>query len=111
MSKKPRPICPVCGNRAARSQTRYGTRHDCCGLWSWGNHPLADRDTHEARKAAHAAFDPIWQKGILSRGVAYAKLQKALGLSEPECHMKVMNAATAKRVPEAARQIWLEVHK
>ncbi len=105
MARKPRPICPKCGERAERSMTRYGLRHDCCGLWSWGNHPLADRATHEARKAAHAAFDPIWQKGKLPRSEAYGRLAAMLNIPGEECHMKLMDAATAARVPDIARQI------
>lgn len=67
MSKKSRPICPICGERAVRSMTRYGRRHDCCGLWSWGNKPLADAETHAARSEAHRVFDVIWKSGHLPR--------------------------------------------
>lgn len=107
MSKKPRPICPKCGERARRTKTQYGLRHDCkpCGLWSWGNHPLVDRATHEARKAAHAAFDPIWQSGLVQRPVAYKALADTLGLPVAETHMKLMDAQTARRVPDAALRI------
>jgi len=100
-----RPTCPECGQKAKRQSTRYGPRYECCGLWAWGNHPLASEETHKARNAAHAAFDPIWKRGFLTRHMAYRRLQAELGLSEKECHMKVMDAATAKRVPDVARAI------
>lgn len=88
-----------------QTETRFGTRLDCCGLWAWGNHPLADQETHEARKAAHAAFDPIWHFGMASRGHAYQLLAEAMGLSREQCHMKLMTAEQARRVPAIAAEI------
>lgn len=58
-----------------------------------------DAATHEARKAAHAAFDPLWRDGILSRSRAYKELAKELGIKPDDCHMKLMDAKTARRVP------------
>lgn len=97
--------CPTCGEKPVQTMTRFGPRMDCCGLWAWGSHPLADRETHEARKAAHAAFDPIWQFGIASRGHAYKLLAEAMGLSRDDCHMKLMTADQARRVPAIAASI------
>lgn len=106
MSRKPRPICPVCGERAKRSETRFGRRHDCCGLWSWGNKPLADAETHAARQAAHAAFDVLWLSGRLRRGEAYRALSWATGWAEQDCHMMHMPKERAVLVPPAVRKIW-----
>lgn len=59
----------------------------CCGA-RVGCHPgttvplgtLADKPTMAARRAAHAAFDPLWQnKGPGSRSRAYRALSKAMG--------------------------------
>lgn len=110
MSRKPRPICPTCGDRAQRSDTQYGRRHDCCGLWSWGNKPLADAETHEARKNAHAVFDVLWKSGHLSRGEAYLVLSWATGWPESECHMMHMPKEKAHQVPAAVRRIWAVVN-
>lgn len=98
-------LCPKCGSAPVRSQTRFGPRLDCCGLWAWGDNPLADRDTHEARKAAHAAFDPIWRGRLMPRGKAYGRLAEAMGLTPAECHMKLMTAEQARRVPAIAETI------
>lgn len=103
--------CPECGNSPVRTMTQYGPRLDCCGLWAWGNHPLVDGATHYARRIAHAAFDPIWKSGTLSRGVAYQKLAEAMGLTSQECHMKKMTAEQAKRVPAIAARLWAEVQQ
>jgi hypothetical protein len=98
-------FCPTCGSAPQRTDTRYGLRLDCCGLWAWGEHPLADRDTHEARKAAHAAFDPLWKSGKLRRGYAYKLLAETMGLTRDECHMKLMTAEQARKVPAIAAEI------
>ncbi len=90
---------------AKRSQTRFGVRDDCCGLWSWGGKPLTDGDTHTARREAHDAFDNLWRDGRMSRGEAYRLLQGALGLTAEDCHMARMPLEQARRVPQAVQQI------
>lgn len=98
-------MCPKCGLKPVKTMTRFGPRLDCCGLWAWGNHPLVDRETHEARKAAHAAFDPIWRNGLMGRGEAYKTLAQEMGLTRNQCHMKLMTAEQAIRVPAIAENI------
>jgi zinc-finger-containing domain len=100
-----RPHCPLCGRVSFATTTMYGVRNSCCGLWSWGEAPLVSRETHEARKAAHAAFDTIWKDGMMTRGQAYKALQKKLGMTSEECHMKLMDEYTALKVPQAAFEI------
>jgi len=97
--------CPLCGQNAARQQTQYGVRNDCCGLWSWGDKPLVDRETHEARKAAHAAFDPLWKGGTMTRAAAYEALRAVTGLNAKNCHMAKMSKERAARVPAAVAKI------
>lgn len=111
MSRKPRPVCPTCGECAVRSETKFGIRHDCCGLWSWGNKPLADRTTHEARRAAHASFDVLWKSGRLSRGDAYKALARVTGWPESDCHMMHMPPDKALQVPAAVKRIWESLNK
>ena len=97
--------CPTCGNAPKRTDTRYGLRLGCCGLWAWGEHPLADAATHEARKAAHAAFDTLWKERLIKRGHAYKLLAEAMGMTRDECHMKLMTAEQARRVPAIAARM------
>lgn len=99
------PLCPSCGNEARASITRFGRRHDCCGLWSWDGAPLVDADTHEARKRAHEAFDEIWKGGLTTRAAAYKTLAEKLNIQHKDCHIKLMSADIASRVPEVARAI------
>lgn len=101
------PECPECGEEAVETQTKYGLRCTCddCGLWSWDRFPLADKETHDARRAAHAAFDKIWKdpRGVgVNRSVMYTRLAGALDIPPEECHMKMMDKETARRVVKVA---------
>lgn len=51
-----------------------------------------------ARIAAHAAFDPLWQSGKFSRGVAYEWLASELGIPVTACHMVLMDVAMCGKV-------------
>lgn len=101
------PICPICNSPARTTSTRYGARHECCGLHSWDGKPLVDQATHDARQAAHDAFDALWTgpNKVMSRGGAYAELQLELGISAEDCHMSLMPAETAALVPAAVERI------
>jgi len=111
MTPAPRLRCPRCGGRPVETDTRYGLRLDCCDLWAWGRHPLANRETHEARKAAHVAFDPLWRGGSMSRTEAYQMLAAELGMTSEQCHMKRMTVEEALRVPEAAARIANKINR
>lgn len=100
-----KPICPICNQLATPRQTQWGVKHVCCGLWSWGNKPLTDAATHKARQTAHDIFDRLWKSGTISRGYAYQLLQEELGISKADCHMSIMDQATATRVPDAVYKI------
>jgi hypothetical protein len=101
------PNCPSCGKVPKRTQTKFGIKRECCGLWGWGEHaPLVDAETHTARQYAHRVFDGLWQKEGVSRSKAYALLAEELGLTRDECHMKLMDKETAQRVPAATHAIW-----
>lgn len=102
-SKKLVPMCPSCGKPAVLTATQHGPRAACCGLYSWGYGRLVDPETHAARNAAHAAFDPLWQHRTLDRSEAYRRLGAVMGLSTGECHIARMDAAQAARVVEIVR--------
>ena len=111
MSKKRRaPICPACNSVAKKVETNYGVKYVCCGLWAWGRFPLKDGATHRARSAAHAAFDPLWQRHGMTRNAAYAALAEELGIEPKDCHMKLMDREVAEKVPAIARKIALQLH-
>jgi hypothetical protein len=130
-----RPICAECGKAdhvdMAQGQIIYPQRPDLWShpdgvlRWWWycshcgaycGVHrstlkPLgspAGEATRRARSAAHAAFDPLWQKrqrlsGLSAhhaRGKGYKWLAGQLGIAVKDCHIGMMDAATARRVVE-----------
>lgn len=124
------PLCLECGRAAdlVQSQRIYPRRPD---LW---NRPMwlcscgaytschagtqvakgrpAAKATRDARIAAHAAFDPLWQakqrkEGCSkkkARGAGYKWLGQQLGLDPKDCHIGEMDAATARRVAAICRR-------
>lgn len=66
----------------------------------------ANKATRDARSDAHAAFDPLWKKVSSRDGIAmgharargYRWLAGELGISAEDCHIAMMDAATARRV-------------
>lgn len=95
---KPKKLCPVHGDSLERSKTRYGFRFDCtrdeCTVMCWGGSTStpANQTTRDARIAAHAAFDVLWQDGKRSRTKAYKWLANAMQLSGGMCHIGMFNA-------------------
>lgn len=51
-----------------------------------------------ARVAAHAAFDPLWLSGRMSRSDAYAELARRLGLPKEKTHMLLFDVEMCRRV-------------
>ena len=61
----------------------------------------AGAETRKARIAAHAAFDPIWKSGRMTRGAAYRWLSHKTGIPKTNCHIGMMTIAQAKAVVSA----------
>jgi ribosomal protein S27AE len=97
------PICPRCGGNPTFSTGKFGTKAECCGLWSWNLKPLVPRETHAARIQAHDVFDRLWKGGVLARGECYRRLQAAMGMSKDECHIAQMSERQAQQVVEIVR--------
>ena len=94
------PTCPRCGATADVFPGKFGIRASHCGLWSWGGKPLVDVETHQARIAAHYAFDKLWQppNGRMTRAEAYMGLARQMGISRSECHIALMTKEQARSV-------------
>lgn len=127
----PPPICPYCNLASvflASSESLY--RRDWGPVWycdpchAWvGCHKgtdrplgrLANEELREAKKMAHAAFDPLWKRrmeisGLTqghARGKGYKWLAGQLGLEPGDCHIGMMDVATCFRVVEICRPILL----
>lgn len=111
MSKHKRrspPTCPYCDRQAVLvdgttiyphrrdlSHKKFYLCRDCdayVGCHRDSGEPygrLANKELREARKAAHAAFDPLWDgRGAeMSRTDAYSWLARVMGLTKAQCHI------------------------
>lgn len=89
------PYIYLCDNQACLASV---------GVHAGTHHPLgtlADEKTKAARKAAHAAFDPIWKnqknKGK-ARTEAYAWLAEQLDIERWRCHISWFDVSYCKKV-------------
>jgi len=115
------PVCIECGSTAnlVGGKRIYPHRPDLyekkfwlcsCGAYC-GCHPgttaalgsPAGPVTRKARSAAHAAFDPLWKRGEMSRKGAYAWLSQATGIDGDRCHIGMMTAEQARLVVDVVR--------
>ncbi len=70
-----------------------------CHAATW--HPLgrlANAELRQAKMLAHAAFDPLWNRGRRSRSEAYAWLASQLGMTSSECHIGMFDVEDCRRV-------------
>lgn len=64
----------------------------------------ADRMTRWLRRKAHQAFDPLWQRGPMSRIGAYEWLCLKTGIPSDNCHMGKMNADQCRLVIQVCKE-------
>jgi hypothetical protein len=53
------------------------------------------------RREVHAALDPLWKGGSMSRGQAYAWLADLMGIPPASCHVGMMDQAWCERALQA----------
>lgn len=128
----PAPTCPYCGSQArlVPSQRIYGPNSPSYGdMWACANYPLcnayvgchrgtstplgrlADKELRNAKMAAHAAFDRLWQTkarrdGISrgkARGLAYRWLAEQMGIEPTACHIGMFDPVQCRRVVELCK--------
>jgi hypothetical protein len=120
-------LCPYCGNvaRLTAGEEIYPHRADlhsrhfwaCMPCCAWvGCHPgtkrplgrLANAELRRLKQAAHAAFDPLWQRKIVrdrcskgeARTAGYLWLAKRMGIHPDNCHIGQFDEARCKAVIE-----------
>lgn len=64
---------------------------------------LANKETREARKKAHAKFDPIWLSGLASRKTAYKELARRLNVKE--VYIGESDAETCEKISKISEEI------
>lgn len=77
----------------------YNRRHSRTGTEPLGR--LANRELRAAKMRAHAAFDPLWREGEMTRDEAYSWLARRLGLKPSNCHIGMFDVAMCDRVVAA----------
>ena len=88
--------CPQCGNRITAKESRFGVFYGCSS-WPrcdiiWNEYGFSDQSMRDARKEAHAAFDPLWKdKPRIYRTRLYAELAKFLGIGGKRCHIQAFD--------------------
>lgn len=111
-----KPIhCPYCNARAELIDSKriygrsYGNAWMCwpcdayvgCHKTGDGRSPLgrlANAELRQAKRNAHAAFDPVWQSGRMNRSKAYKWLADALGIHKRACHIGMFDVDMCGRV-------------
>ncbi|MBQ9346670.1 MAG: DUF3268 family zinc-finger domain-containing protein [Oscillibacter sp.] len=114
-------FCDYCGNRAEFVDSSviyrgksYGMIYLCphCGAYV-GVHRgtdkplgrLANAELRRWKKAAHAAFDPLWRYGRFAgrRNDAYAWLAEQMGLPPSETHIGMFDVLKCRMVVQICR--------
>ena len=120
------PACHECGgpSEIAQAEAIYPNRPDlwqrqdgtkpwywlCSKCWAYaGVHPR----TLQPLGSAHAAFDPLWRRRMrisnltqnVARGRGYKWLAAQLGIDRKDCHIGMMDAATARRVVQICKAV------
>lgn len=111
--------CPYCGNDAelTTGYKVYPHRLDLADLKVWACFPcdawvgthknskdnkplgrLANAELRRAKMAAHAAFDPWWKSGRMTRHEAYRKLAEHMGLDPKDAHIGMFDVEQCRDV-------------
>lgn len=114
--------CPYCGKLAEYVDsaevyhgTSYGMIYLCrpckayVGVHRGTDQPLgrlADADLRRWKRAAHAAFDPLWQRGPFQhrRQAAYHWLAQQMGLPVEQTHIGMFDIDHCKTVISICNQ-------
>lgn len=115
-----RIFCPYCGRETEYTDSKviygrsYGMIYLCkpCDAYV-GVHKgtdralgrLADKELRYWKKAAHAAFDPIWKCGWMKRSQAYKWLAQRMGLRPGQAHIGMFDVAECKEVIRICNEI------
>jgi hypothetical protein len=62
---------------------------------------LANAELRRLKMDVHAAFDPLWKSGQVSRSATYLWLAEAIGVALPECHIGMFDEDRCLRAYKA----------
>ena len=108
--------CPEHKAEMLRRQTQYGPLHICtvddCTVMKWGdsaNTTPANKQTREARHAAHVIFDRLWQDGHVRRSWAYTELARRMKITRDAAHIGLFNIAECDWVIRISNDMQREI--
>lgn len=94
-------ICDACGNYVGcHHRTTNRTRPLGC---------IPTQELRDARKQAHAAIDPLWHSGAMTRTAAYAAISRALGTKYHTAETRTI--AEVREAVQAAVSLCKELNK
>lgn len=64
---------------------------------------MANASLRRLKQEAHAAFDPLWRSGDMTRAQAYSWLAQHLGVSDNNCHIGMMDEDGCRAVVHILR--------
>lgn len=64
---------------------------------------LANAELRIFKRKAHAAFDPIWKRGDMSRTKAYKWLSEKLNIAPQNCHIGMFDVDLCRATIDAVR--------
>jgi len=119
---QPSVRCPYCGAFARLKDSievygrSYGMIWDCrpCDAYvgvhkdSPTHYPLgrlANKELREWKMKAHAAFDPLWKSGKMTRSEAYKALGAKLRMSPARTHIGWFDVEQCQAVVAAAQEL------
>ena len=126
MKKRNKPIkCPYCGrtavlkpgaflfgNSAAVKHLYVCSGYPACDAYVCAHEhsmepmgTLADGALRKLRIRAHASFDAIWQRGIMSRNNAYRWLQDIFSLRKDQAHIAQFSTYMCEQVISASCKV------
>jgi len=113
------PVCPYCRKPSVLvdSTVIYGPGSNYGMFWRCapcnayvGTHKsspwhaplgrLANGELRAWKIKAHAAFDPLWRSGLMTRTEAYDKLAEILNIPRGRAHIGMFDPAQCRRVVE-----------
>lgn len=119
-ARYPNVICPYCKKSAQLVRGKHGLIWQCvpcdAHVKAYDNSPtkqpmgpLANAELREAKRLAHAAFDPLWQAAVDRmfretgkagdvRARAYKWLAGELGIEPKDCHFAMFNLTRCREV-------------
>ncbi len=108
---KPKRSCPKHNVRLEPKKTQFGIRRSCpiegCTVVCWDGRTStpADLETRNARRVAHAAFDPLWRETATTKGELYKDLAEYMGLEQKNAHIGHFNQEQCKQVMAFCEQL------